>query len=457
MLRWIIGSLLIVSFACKAATESSAIDPLSPPSNNVPVLTIKGAIGPAVSAYLVKEIDKANLLNSPLIIITLDTPGGLSSSLRDINMAIMASKVPIACLVYPQGARAASAGTYILYACHIAAMSTATTLGAATPVSIGGPSAPKDQQESKPESATAMERKVLNDAIAYIRALAQLRGRNEEWAEQAVRDAETLTATEALEKNVINLLAQTPADLLQQLNGYSLTINEKQQQLKLSKAKLLPVEADWRNKFIATITDPNIAYILMLIGIYGLLLEFYSPGGGIAGVTGGIALFVALYAFQLLPVNFVGAGLLILGIALMVAESMAPSFGVLGLGGIVAFVLGSIFLIDTEQNHFQISIPLIASVAFISSLFFVFTLGYLWRTRNNKVVSGKEEIIGGTALVEGDFNDCGYVIFNGERWAAVSQEPLIQGQTVQVLSIQGLTLQVTKFTTMPKDGRAAKE
>ncbi|OUS29097.1 serine protease [Thalassotalea sp. 42_200_T64] len=457
MLRWITGLLFIVSFACKAATDPSPIDSSSPTTTNVPVLTIKGAIGPAVSAYLVKGISKANLENAPLLIITIDTPGGLSSSLRDINMAILASRLPIACLVYPQGARAASAGTYILYACHIAAMSTATTLGAATPVSIGGPSAPKEKQESKPASPTAMEKKVLNDAIAYIRSLAQLRGRNEEWAELAVREAATLTATEALEKNVINLMAQTPDNLLQQLNGYSLTINDQQQQLELSSAKLFPVEPDWRNKFIATITDPNIAYILMLIGIYGLLLEFYSPGGGIAGVTGGIALFVALYAFQLLPVNFAGAGLLILGIALMVAESMAPSFGVLGLGGIVAFVLGSIFLIDTEQNHFQISIPLIASVAFISTLLFVFTLGYLWRTRNNKVVSGQEEIIGGTALVESDFNDCGYVIFNGERWAAESTEPLLQGQTVQVLSIQGLTLQVAKFTTMPNDGRAAKE
>lgn len=444
MLRWLVGLLLIFSFASKAHTEPPKLVDIPTASQTVPVLTIKGAIGPAVSDYLVSEINKANFnKNSPLLIITLDTPGGLSSSLRDINMAIMASAVPIACLVYPQGARAASAGTYILYACHIAAMSSATTLGAATPVSIGAPTG-GDKEQKEPSTPTAMEKKVLNDAIAYIRSLAQLRGRNEKWAELAVREAATLTAKEALDKNVINLIAQSPSDLLKKLNGFYVTIDNESQQLTLTDAQLTPIKADWRNNFIATITDPNIAYILMLIGIYGLLLEFYSPGIGIAGVTGGISLLIALYAFQLLPVSFAGAGLLILGLVLLIAESFAPSFGVLGFGGVIAFVLGSIFLIDTEQAHFQISIPLIAAVAFLSTLFLVFSLGFLWRTRNNKVVSGQEELIGAYALVEHDFNGLGYVIVNGERWAAESQEELIQGQSVQVNSIDGLTLRVSE-------------
>lgn len=446
MLRWALGLLFIFSLLCTASTDP-AHSPL--PANNVqhiPLLTIDGAIGPAVSDYLVSTIINVNqVASAPLIIITLDTPGGLVSSLRDINMAIMASDIPIACLVYPQGARAASAGTYILYACHIAAMSSATTLGAATPVSIG-PSTSDDKKNNQAASPTAMEKKVLNDSIAYIRSLAQLRGRNQEWAELAVREAATLTSKEALAKNVINLLADSPTELLLKLDGYQLEINNIKQQLQLSNAQLQPIEADWRNQFIATITDPNIAYILMLIGIYGLLLEFYNPGIGIAGVTGAISLLIALYAFQLLPVNFAGAALLILGIILMIAESYAPSFGVLGLGGITAFVLGSIFLIDTEQSHFQISIPLIAAVAFISSLFLVFSLGFLWRARHNKVVSGQEEIIGGVAYVEHDFTGSGYVIFNGERWRAYCPQSLEQDQRVKITSIDGLTLSVTLIT-----------
>ncbi|WNC70066.1 nodulation protein NfeD [Thalassotalea nanhaiensis] len=445
MLRWLVGLLLIVSFVGKATTEPPKISPSPVATQTVPVLSIKGAIGPAVSDYLVTEIANTNHnKSSPLLIITLDTPGGLSSSLRDINMAIMASSIPIACLVYPQGARAASAGTYILYACHIAAMSTATTLGAATPVSIGAPTG-ADKQEEKTNSPTAMEKKVLNDAIAYIRSLAQLRGRNEKWAVLAVREAATLTAKEALDKNVINLIAQSPAGLVQKLHGYKVVIDKESQQLNLANAQLTPIKADWRNNFIATITDPNIAYILMLIGIYGLLLEFYSPGIGIAGITGGISLLIALYAFQLLPISFTGAGLLILGLILLIAESFAPSFGILGIGGVIAFVLGSIFLIDTDQAHFQISIPLIAAVAFISTLFFVFTLGYLWRSRNSKVVSGQEELIGANALVEHDFTGLGYVIVNGERWAAQSQHELTRGQSVQINSIDGLTLRVSEL------------
>lgn len=415
----------------------------------VPLLTIKGAIGPAINDYLVREISNANSQNNiPLIIITLDTPGGLSASLRDINKSILNSNIPIACLVYPQGARAASAGTYILYACHIAAMAPATTLGAATPVNIAAPMTPPAENKEQQKTPSTMEKKVLNDAIAYIRALAQLRSRNELWAEKAVTEAATLTAKEALKENVITLIAQSPQALLNKLDGKRVLIKQQNIELSLRNARMINKKPDWRSQFIATITNPNIAYILMLLGIYGLLLEFYNPGIGIAGIIGGISLLIALYALQLLPLNFAGAALLLLGIVLMIMESLMPSFGVFGIGGIGAFVIGSIFLFDTKLEQFKVSLPLIAGFAFISALFIVFALGFIYRARKNKIVSGQEEIINAWVTVEDDFTNDGYVLFNGERWAASSQIALKKNQQAQVLAVNGLTLVLAPETTI---------
>ena len=415
----------------------------------VPLLTIKGAIGPAISDYLVREIDSANMLNNiPLIIITLDTPGGLSASLRDINQSILNSNIPIACLVYPQGARAASAGTYLLYACHIAAMAPATTLGAATPVNISAPMTSSTKNKEQVITPSTMEKKVLNDAISYIRSLAQLRSRNELWAEKAVTEAATLTAKEALKENVITLIARSPQALLNKLDGRRISIKQQKIELSLNNARIVSKNPDWRSQFIATITNPNIAYILMLLGIYGLLLEFYSPGVGIAGITGGISLLVALYAFQLLPLNFVGVALLLLGIVLMLMESLIPSFGVFGVGGLGAFVIGSIFLFDTKLDQFKVSLPLIGGLAFISTIFIMFALGVIYRARKSKIVSGQEEIINAWVTVEDDFIDNGFVLFNGERWAASSKERLKKNQQVQVKAINGLTLVLVQQTTM---------
>ena len=415
----------------------------------MPLLTIKGAIGPAISDYLVREIDSANMLNNiPLIIITLDTPGGLSASLRDINQSILNSNIPIACLVYPQGARAASAGTYLLYACHIAAMAPATTLGAATPVNISAPMTSSTKNKEQVITPSTMEKKVLNDAISYIRSLAQLRSRNELWAEKAVTEAATLTAKEALKENVITLIARSPQALLNKLDGRRISIKQQKIELSLNNARIVSKNPDWRSQFIATITNPNIAYILMLLGIYGLLLEFYSPGVGIAGITGGISLLVALYAFQLLPLNFVGVALLLLGIVLMLMESLIPSFGVFGVGGLGAFVIGSIFLFDTQLDQFKVSLPLIGGLAFISTIFIMFALGVIYRARKSKIVSGQEEIINAWVTVEDDFIDNGFVLFNGERWAASSKERLKKNQQVQVKAINGLTLVLVQQTTM---------
>ena len=444
MFHWIyrIVLLLPLMFSTQLMTAQTSVP--SAAKIQVPVLSIKGAIGPAVSDYISQEIILAN--NKPqviAIILTLDTPGGLSSSLRVINQQILSSNIPILCLVYPQGARAASAGTYILYACHIAAMASATTLGAATPVMIGGGFPGGKKAPEQPSAPTAMEKKVLNDSVAYIRSLAQLRGRNEEWAELAVTEAATMSAQEALAANVINLIAQNPEELLLALDGTSITIDEHPLVLRLTAAELEYRTPDWRNQFIATITDPNIAYILMLLGIYGLLLEFYSPGIGVAGVTGAICLLVALYAFQLLPINYAGLALLIFGISLLVLESLVPSFGVFGFGGLVAFIIGSIFLIDTQQEYFQISRKLIFFIAITSTLFTVFILGYFWRVRQNKVVSGAEAIIGANAEVIDSFSKQGFVLFNGERWAAISRQQLIQGQIVTINAVTGLTLLVS--------------
>ena len=434
------------------------------PIVSIPVLSINGAIGPAVSDYLTREISQINLeRQAPLILLTIDTPGGLSSSLRDINQRILSSDIPLACLVYPQGARAASAGTYILYACHVAAMATATTLGAATPVMMASPISPSKEDSPDKTKPSAMENKVLNDSIAYIRSLAQLRKRNAEWAELAVSEAATLTAEEALQMQVIDLMADSPEQLRQRLNDPKLRINQQQQAafvnqqgqaVDLSQAILDYRQPDWRSQFIATITDPNMAYILMLVGIYGLLLEFYSPGIGVAGSIGAISLFIGLYALQMLPLNYAGLGLLFLGIAFLVVEAMIPSFGVFGLSGLVAFVIGSIFLIDTEQSQFRVSWQLILPVAISSGLFFVFLLGYLWQIRKNKVVSGPESMLGAPVTVLDAFSDQGYVALNGERWAANTEQPLKQGQTAYVAAIDGLTLKVSHLN--PSGGSHAR-
>jgi len=420
-------------------------------SHQVPMLEISGAIGPGVGDYLTRAIADANR-ESPkpeLILVTLDTPGGLVTTLRDINLAILASEIPIACFVYPPGSRAASAGTYMLYACHVAAMAPATTLGAATPVQIGAPVPESGEGKRKGEEeaerqAPAMEKKVLNDAIAYIRSLAQLRGRNAEWAELAVRDAATLTAEEAREQGVVDLIATTPEELVSALDGREVKMGEGSVTLDTQNTTIIASGPDWRNRFLSAITDPNIAYILLMLGIYGLLLEFYNPGIGVAGVTGGISLVLALFAFHLLPVNLAGAALLLLGAGMLVVEAMMPSFGIIGIGGVVAFVIGSIFLLNTDFEPFRIALPLIAAVTLVSVLFLSVVLGLIWRGRRQPVVSGTEAIVGAEVTAMEDFEGRGLVLMDGESWEAQSDDRLERGQTALVLAVEGLVLRVGK-------------
>jgi membrane-bound serine protease (ClpP class) len=427
------------------------------PGNPVLVLSINDAIGPASADYLIRGFEQAKSEQAQLVVIHLDTPGGLDSSMREIIKAILASPVPVASFVAPGGARAASAGTYILYASHVAAMAPGTNLGAATPVHIGGlPGAPKDpgappaaptgDKQPAPSEQDTLTRKQVNDAAAYIRSLAQLRGRNAEWAEQAVRDAVSLPANEALRLKVIDRVANDLPDLLRQLDGKTLEAAGQTVQLHTANAVLIERQPDWRTRLLAVITNPSVALILIMVGVYGLMFEFMSPGTGVGGVVGGICLLLALYALQLLPVNYAGAGLILLGVAFMIAEAFMPSFGVVGFGGIVAFVVGAVILMDTDVPGYGIALPLILFLALLSAVLLGGVLGMAMKARKRALVSGDAELIGSLATVMA-VNDrdpfIGSVQAQGEQWQAQSQTPLQVGQHVRVISRKGVLLDVS--------------
>jgi membrane-bound serine protease (ClpP class) len=390
------------------------------------VVPLDGAIGPASADFVSRALKRAAKEKAQLVVIRMDTPGGLDTSMRGLIKDILASPVPVATFVAPSGARAASAGTFILYASHIAAMAPGTNVGAASPVSIGGAPPKEDGKKAEPDTMT---KKVTNDAVAYIRGLAEMRKRNPDWAEKAVREAVSLSAQEALKLNVIDHVAADLPELLKKLGK--------------SDAPMIEVEADWRTKLLGVITNPSIAYILILVGVYALIFEFMNPGLVLPGVVGAICLLLALYALHLLPVNYAGLALILLGIAFMVAEAFLPAFGSLGVGGLIAFVIGSIILMEEATiPGFDIPYPLIAGVTAASAAFLFFVVGMAVRNRKRPVVTGREYLIGAPAEALEDFSAEGWARVQGETWRVRSAAPVRRGQRLRVRSIDGLILTV---------------
>lgn len=435
------GLLLIAGSACAAAPAP------------VVVLSVDGAISPGTADYVVRGLKSAAAEQAQLVVLKMDTPGGLDTAMRQIIKQIIASPVPVAAFVAPEGARAASAGTYILYASHIAAMAPATNLGAATPINIGiggiG-SQPEEQQgngkkkdKNPPASGSTLQHKQINDASAYIRSLAQMRGRNAQWAEQAVREAVSLSADEALKLNVIDVIARDVPDLLDKLNGRKVNVLGVERTLNLTGANIVNQEPDWRSRLLSVIAAPSIAYLLMLAGIFGLFFEFSNPGFMLPGVVGAISLLLAMFAFQMLPINYAGLGLIILGLAFMAAEVFMPSFGAIGIGGVVAFVTGSVLLVDTDMPGFGIPWVVIIPVALASALFIFFVAGMALKSWKRPVVSGREQLIGssGEVLMDFDGKD-GWARVHGETWRIRCTQPLRKGQKVRVLNMDGLIFDV---------------
>ena len=454
------------------------------------VMTVDDAIGPAISDYFTRGLSLAEEREAEIVVVAMDTPGGLDASMRAMIRAMLTASVPVAIYVSPAGARAASAGTYLLYASHVAAMAPATHLGSATPVQIGGGGLPgigddedggegdsrAQEAEDTDEPATgntgnaddeavngegesgeeaggddrrrgetAMERKVLEDAVAYIRSLAERHDRNAEWAEQAVREAVNLTAREALEQDVIEVVARDVDDLLRQIDGRNVVMDQGERTLATAELTIERLDPDWRTKLLAVITNPNVAYFLMIIGFYGLIFELSSPGSLIPGTIGIICLLLALFAFQLLPINYAGLALILVGLGLIVGEALMPSFGILGIGGIVAFVIGSVILMDAE--NLRISLPMIAGIALLSAGLMLWVVTRFIGLRRRPAKTGQDEMVGSEATVAEAFEAQGHVRLMGERWNARSSEPLHKGQVVRVTAVDGLTLIVEPLDT----------
>ena len=447
--------LFILFLAVQPGPSARADGTAASVAGSAQVLHIRGAIGPATAEYVRTGFGIARSRGAGLIVLAMDTPGGLAESMRDIIRDILDSPVPVAGFVFPSGARAASAGTYILFAAHIAAMAPGTNLGAATPILIGG-GLPLPGREEGPDGEDggkvpaerahkgAMEAKIVNDAAAYIRSLAEMRGRNAGWAERSVRDGESLPVNEALEKNVIDVVASDIGALLQKVDGRKVTVGDRPVTLRTAGLMVQTIDPGWRIRLLSILTNPNIAFILILMGVYGLIFEFANPGAIGPGVFGGICLLVGFYALNVLPLNTAGLSLLLLGIALMAADAFVPSFGVLGVGGIVAFVLAAMMLFDSDIPGFRISWPVIAVAAVVSVALLIFLLGYAWRAQRRPVTTGTESLLGKPAEVLEWSENRGYVRVGCERWKAVGDGSIAPRDRVEVVGSEGLVLVVHK-------------
>lgn len=443
--RWVLAfATVLLGMAVLSMAQSST-------TPHVAVLKVDGAIGPATTDYLTRTMDKAIAAGAQLVVVKLNTPGGLDMATRDIIQAYLLSPVPVVSYVYPSGSRAASAGTFMLYGSHIAAMTTASNLGSATPIQMGAQlsveAAPEEpasdsNPEQEAESSTAMERKVINDSVAYIRGLAERHGRNADWAEQAVREAVNVTAREALELGVIDILADTLDDLLVQVERRTVNMEDGDWVIEVADLPVIEYDPDWRNELLSIITSPQIAYILLLVGIYGLILEGYNPGSLVPGVIGAISLLLGLYALQMLPINYVGLALMILGALLILAEAFVPSFGILGIGGVVALVLGSIMLIDTDAPGMEMPYEIIGAVAAVSGLIVLYIVLSVGKVLRMKTVPSEQAMVSQTGVVKAILPQGYEVLVMGELWKAQAQQPLKVGDAILVVGQQGLALDI---------------
>ena len=448
---WLCALAMTTVVAAVRAADSAKVPPVF-------VLRIDGAIGPPAAEYVARSLERAARERAQLVVLQIDTPGGLDTSMRSIIKDIVASPVPVVAYVAPQGARAASAGTYILYAAHVAAMAPATNLGAATPIAIGLPSPGREPEPAGRASSAASApeaghdtstAKRINDAAAYIRSLAQLRGRDVAWAEQAVRESVSLSASDALARKVIDLVAVDVSDLLRQLDGRVLPLGDSRAgsvKLATAQAAVVMLEPDWRNRLLAVISDPSLVLILMMIGIYGLLFEFMNPGFVAPGVIGGVSILLALWGLQMLPVNYAGLALILLGIVFFVAEAFVPSYGALGIGGVAAFGFGALLLIDSELPGFGIPSSLIVATTLVSAAFVIGVAGMAAKARRRPVVSGTARMIGTLGDIIEFGGGEGWATVDGERWHVRAAQPLHAGQRVRITRIDGLTLEVSPVT-----------
>jgi membrane-bound serine protease (ClpP class) len=403
-------------------------------SGRVDLLSIDAVIGPVSARVITGAIDDAEADRAEALLIELNTPGGLDESMRAIIKRVLASKVPVIVYVSPPGSRAASAGVFLTMSAHVAAMAPGTNIGAAHPVNIGG------------EMDSVMSEKVANDAAAYIKSLATKRGRNAEWAQEAVYKSVSITEYEALEKNVIDLVATDIRDLLNKCDGRAVELPDTSVVLATKDAEVRRIEISFANRILDIISNPNIAYILMTIGMMGLYFEFANPGAIIPGVVGAICLLLAFFAFSTLPINYAGLLLIILGVILFVAELKITSHGVLTIGGIVSLFFGSIMLIETDVPYMDISLSVIIPMVAVTAAFFIFAIWLALRAQSRKVATGTEGMVGEVGTASADVGESGTVHIHGEYWNARSDEPIAKGERIRVIAVDGLILKVERLS-----------